>query len=97
MVPCATDPNASPPRTAAVNSLTPALDFFSRKGFQGTTTKEIAGRRRGPEALFQALPSKQAPLPAVLDYQYESGEIDALLTRWKALWTSMTTPASSVR
>jgi TetR/AcrR family transcriptional regulator len=78
-----------PPRLPAEDRrrqlLDTALDFFSRKGFQGTTTKEIAAAAGITEAIiFRHFPSKQALYTAVLDYQYESGETAALLTRWKA-------------
>src|SRR5260370_21935849 len=61
-----------------------ALDLFSRKGFQGTTTKEIAAAAGVTEAIiFRHFPSKQALYTAVLDYQHESDETDALLTKCK--------------
>jgi len=78
-----------PPRLPAEDRrrqlLDTALDFFSRKGFQGTTTKEIAAAAGVTEAIiFRHFPSKQALYTAVLDYQYESGETAALLSKWKA-------------
>jgi len=63
-----------------------ALDFFSRKGFEGTTTKEIANAAGVTEAIiFRHFPSKQALYNAVLNYHHESGETDAVLALWKPL------------
>jgi TetR/AcrR family transcriptional regulator len=50
-----------------------ALDLFSRKGFGGTTTKEIAAAAGVTEAIiFRHFPSKQALYTAVLDSKHES-------------------------
>ena len=78
-----------PPRLPAEDRrrqlLDTALDFFSRKGFEGATTKQIAAAAGVTEAIiFRHFPSKQALYTAVLDYQHESGETDALLNQWKA-------------
>jgi TetR/AcrR family transcriptional regulator len=63
-----------------------ALNFFSRKGFEGTTTKEIAAAAGVTEAIiFRHFPSKQALYTAVLDCQHESGELDRVIARWKSL------------
>jgi TetR/AcrR family transcriptional regulator len=63
-----------------------ALDFFSRKGFEGATTKQIAAAAGVTEAIiFRHFPSKQALYNAVLDYHHESGEVDAALAHWKPL------------
>ena len=63
-----------------------ALDFFSRKGFEGATTKEIAAAAGVTEAIiFRHFPSKQALYTAVLGYHHESGELEALVARWKLL------------
>jgi TetR/AcrR family transcriptional regulator len=63
-----------------------ALDLFSRKGFQGATTKEIAAAAGVTEAIvFRHFPNKQALYNAVLDYNLESGEMAALSQEWKAL------------
>jgi len=62
-----------------------ALNFFSHKGFEGTTTKEIAAAAGVNEAIiFRHFASKQALYTAVLAYHHESGELDATLARWKA-------------
>ena len=51
-----------------------ALDLFSRKGFGGTTTKEIAAAAGVTEAIiFRHFPSKQALYTAVLDSKHETG------------------------
>jgi TetR/AcrR family transcriptional regulator len=63
-----------------------ALDFFSRKGFEGATTKEIAASAGVTEAIiFRHFPSKQALYTAVLDFHHEAGEYDACLAEWKIL------------
>jgi TetR/AcrR family transcriptional regulator len=50
-----------------------ALELFSRKGFGGTTTKEIATAAGVTEAIiFRHFPSKQALYTAVLDSKTES-------------------------
>ncbi|HUI82210.1 MAG TPA: TetR/AcrR family transcriptional regulator [Bryobacteraceae bacterium] len=52
-----------------------ALDLFSRKGFEGTTTKELASAAGVAEAvIFRHFPSKQALYTAALDYKVQSGE-----------------------
>ena len=63
-----------------------ALDFFSRKGFEGTTTKEIAASAGVTEAIiFRHFPSKQALYTAVLDFHHEAGEYDACVAEWTIL------------
>ena len=50
-----------------------ALELFSRKGFGGATTKEIAAAAGVTEAIiFRHFPSKQALYTAVLDSKAES-------------------------
>ena len=50
-----------------------ALDLFSRKGFGGATTKEIAAAAGVTEAIiFRHFPSKQALYTAVLDSKAET-------------------------
>jgi TetR/AcrR family transcriptional regulator len=50
-----------------------ALDLFSRKGFDGATTKEIAAAAGVTEAIiFRHFPSKQALYTAVLDSKTDS-------------------------
>jgi len=61
-----------------------AMDFFSRKGFEGTTTKEIAAAAGVTEAIiFRHFPSKQALYTAVLDYKHESPEMQDWLAKSK--------------
>jgi len=63
-----------------------ALDFFSRKGFEGTTTKEIAAAAGVTEAIiFRHFPNKQALYNAVIDYPHETGEVAACFEEWNAL------------
>ena len=62
-----------------------ALDLFSRKGFEGTTTKQIAAAAGVTEAIiFRHFPNKQALYTAVIDFQHEAGEFDEWLARWKS-------------
>jgi TetR/AcrR family transcriptional regulator len=52
-----------------------ALNVFSRRGFKGTTTKEIAAAAGVAEAvIFQHFPSKEALYSAVLDLQLDTNE-----------------------
>src|SRR5689334_20104635 len=66
--------HATPGRLPAVDRraqlLDVALNCFSRKGFDGATTKEIAAAAGVTEAIiFRHFPSKQALYQAVLEYQ----------------------------
>lgn len=62
-----------------------ALDFFSRRGFNGTTTKEIAEAAGVTEAIvFRHFPSKQALYQAVLDYRQESADMQEWLATTKS-------------
>jgi TetR/AcrR family transcriptional regulator len=62
-----------------------ALDLFSRRGFQGATTKEIAAAAGVTEAIiFRHFPNKQALYNAVLDYHHESGQLEACVNEWKS-------------
>ncbi|SPE35007.1 Transcriptional regulator, TetR family [Candidatus Sulfopaludibacter sp. SbA3] len=77
-----------PPRLHAVERrqqlLETALDCFSRQGFKGTTTKEIAAAAGVTEAIvFRHFPSKQALYEAVLDYRHESAEMQEWLAKTK--------------
>jgi|SRR5581483_4720165 len=59
-----------------------ALDLFSRRGFNGTTTKEIATATGVTEAIvFRHFPTKQALYEAVLDYRHESEEMQEWLAK----------------
>jgi len=52
-----------------------ALTIFSRKGFKGATTKEIAAATGVAEAIiFQHFPSKEALYSAVLDLNLDAGD-----------------------
>jgi len=63
-----------------------ALDIFSRKGFGGTTTKEIAAAAGVTEAIiFRHFPSKQDLYNAVLDHHHDSGQIADCIAHWKTL------------
>ena len=62
-----------------------ALDLFSRKGFEGTTTKELASAAGVAEGIiFRHFPSKQALYTAALDYKVQSGEAQDWWTEIKA-------------
>ena len=62
-----------------------ALDFFSRKGFGGTTTKEIASAAGVTEAIiFRHFPSKQDLYNAVLSYHHDSGKTAECVAEWKS-------------
>jgi TetR/AcrR family transcriptional regulator len=57
-----------------------ALDMFSRRGFEGATTKEIAAAAGVAEAvIFRHFPNKQALYTAVLDYKLQSGGFGHML------------------
>jgi TetR/AcrR family transcriptional regulator len=52
-----------------------AMNAFSRRGFKGTTTKEIAAAAGITEAvIFQHFPSKEALYSAVLDLHLDTGD-----------------------
>ena len=62
-----------------------ALDLFSRKGFEGTTTKELACAAGVAEAvIFRHFSSKQALYTAALDYKVHNGEAKNWLTETRA-------------
>lgn len=62
-----------------------ALEVFSRKGFDGTTTKEIAAAAGVTEAvIFRHFPSKQALYEAVLDYHVGDSALEEWIERTKA-------------
>ena len=82
------DPRPATPRLPASDRrhqlLETALDFFSRKGFEGATTKEIAAAAGVTEAIiFRHFPNKQALYTAVLDYKHESAEMQEWLAKSK--------------
>jgi len=61
-----------------------ALTLFAQKGFDGTTTKEIAAATGGTEAIiFRHFPTKQDLYSAVIDYKHESGETAAVIAYWQ--------------
>src|SRR5271166_6656252 len=61
-----------------------ALELFSRKGFDGATTKEIAAAAGVNEAIiFRHFPNKQALYTAVVGYKHESAEVQDWLTKSK--------------
>jgi TetR/AcrR family transcriptional regulator len=63
-----------------------ALDLFARKGFEGTTTKEIAAAAGVTEAvIFRHFPSKHALYMAVLDFKVQSSELQDWLTATRGL------------
>lgn len=63
-----------------------ALDFFSRKGFNGTTTKGIAAAAGVNEAIiFRHFPTKSDLYNAVIDHYQESGQAAEHLAQFKAI------------
>lgn len=63
-----------------------ALDVFSRKGFDGATTKEIAAAAGVTEAvIFRHFPTKQALYSAVVQARSDSGEMEKWLADMKSL------------
>src|SRR5262252_9133969 len=61
-----------------------ALEIFARKGFEGTTTKEVAAAAGVTEAIiFRHFPTKQALYTAVLDHHVESSEVQDWLVEIK--------------
>ena len=55
-----------------------ALNVFSRKGFKGATTREIAAAAGVTEAIiFQHFPSKEALYSAVLELHFDTGDEDS--------------------
>jgi TetR/AcrR family transcriptional regulator len=82
------DPRPPTPRLPATDRrrqlLEAALDLFSRKGFEGTTTKEVAAAAGVTEAIiFRHFPNKHALYTAVLDYRHESAEMQDWLAKCK--------------
>src|ERR1019366_7441154 len=62
-----------------------ALDAFSRKGFGGTTTKEIAAAAGVTEAIiFRHFPTKQDLYNAVLEQHHDSGRLAECIAQWKS-------------
>src|ERR1017187_3959422 len=61
-----------------------ALDFFSRKGFGGTTTKEIAAAAGVNEAIiYRHSPTKHDLYNAVIDHHHNAGQIAECIAQWK--------------
>jgi len=82
-------PKTTPPRLHAEERrrqlLDAALNLFSQRGFEGTTTKEIAAAAGVTEAIvFRHFPSKLALYQAVLQSCHESPEMQEWLARAKA-------------
>ena len=75
----------APPRRMAGTDrkhqlLETALDVFSRQGYEGATTKEIAAAAGVAEAvIFRHFPTKQALYTEVLDYKLQSGALNPWL------------------
>jgi AcrR family transcriptional regulator len=62
-----------------------ALEVFSRRGFEGATTKEIAAAAAVTEAvIFRHFPNKHALYAAVLDHHEQCSDFDAWLAEANA-------------
>ena len=84
MIESRTTPHRLPASDRRRQLVETALDFFSRKGFGGTTTKEIAAAAGVTEAIiFRHFPSKQDLYNAVLDYHHETAEVAECLAEFK--------------
>jgi TetR/AcrR family transcriptional regulator len=63
-----------------------AIDLFSRKGFSGTTTKEIAAAAGVTEAIiFRHFDTKQALYNAIIDYRLDCLEAEEFLSELETL------------
>ena len=61
-----------------------ALDLFAKRGFEGTTTREIAAAAGVNEAIiFRHFPTKHDLYSAVIDYKHEPGVIAAVVSHWQ--------------
>ena len=74
-----------------------ALEVFSRKGFEGTTTKEVAAAAGVTEAIiFRHFPTKQALYTAVLDHHVQSPELQEWLSEIRT-WMDQNKDAEVLR
>lgn len=84
-MPQSTGPARLPATERRLQLLETALDSFSRKGYDGTTTKEIAAAAGVTEAIvFRHFPSKEALYQAVLDHPRESAKVEECLVEVRA-------------
>ena len=74
-----------------------ALEIFARKGFEGTTTKEVAAAAGVTEAIiFRHFPTKQALYTAVLDQHVQSAAVQEWLSEIKS-WMEQNNDAEVLR
>jgi TetR/AcrR family transcriptional regulator len=74
-----------------------ALEIFARKGFEGTTTKEVAAAAGVTEAIiFRHFPTKQALYTAVLDHHAQLPEWQDWLAEIKS-WMEQNNDAEVLR
>ena len=74
-----------PAEQRRLNLIETAIDLFSRKGFSGTTTKEIAAAAGVTEAIvFRHFATKQELYIAILEHRLKGADIDAWLARAQA-------------
>src|SRR5674476_1560623 len=83
-----TDPRTHTPRLNAsdrrLQLVETALDVFSRKGFGGTTTKEIAAAAGVTEAIiFRHFPTKHDLYNAVIDHHHGNARLTDCIAHWK--------------
>jgi TetR/AcrR family transcriptional regulator len=71
-----------PAQQRRLNLIETAIDLFSRKGFSGTTTKEIASAAGVTEAIvFRHFATKKDLYTAIMEYRLKQANVDAWLAR----------------
>lgn len=74
-----------PAEQRRLNLIEAAIDLFSRKGFSGTTTKEIAAAAGVTEAIvFRHFATKKDLYAAILEFRLKDEKVEAWLTRAQA-------------
>lgn len=74
-----------PAEQRRLNLIEAAIDLFSRKGFSGTTTKEIATAAGVTEAIvFRHFATKQDLYTAILEHRISAENLEAWLTKAQA-------------
>jgi TetR/AcrR family transcriptional regulator len=74
-----------PAEQRRLNLIETAIDLFARKGFSGTTTKEIAAAAGVTEAIvFRHFANKQDLYTAILEHRLKDADVDAWTARAQA-------------